>query len=226
MTYVPPPDPWEIDALARADTLQADVETIYLGTANDLLASSLDTLGQQVIATRDVLSTLNDLQTLHNQLTVANRSGFDKNATSNVTQYMTNASGYFSGIVPSVNAAALSQYSTLTNALQTQIATLASIDPSQVGPDSLVARATQVVNDLTANAAAAWVMDGYQSASPSSGQFQTNLTFAVNSAQSVNTTQQEQVRSMLFVFESFYQSAASIQSALKDIMIHMSQNIK
>lgn len=226
--YVPPSDPF-IDPVLSHDGLQAMVELLYIKAGNDLLEGSLNALGQQVISTRDVLATLSDLQTLHNQLTITNRSGFDPNAYSTSDDYSNAASGYFSGISPTVNLSptALAQYDALKAALQNQLEILSGFDPTQVGvANSLLTRTRQVLQDISDNSAEDWVMDNYETPSPDSGQFQTNITFAINSAQSLSSTQQEQVRSFMFVFEEFYKSASAIQSALKEIMTHMAQNMK
>lgn len=225
--YVPPDDPFIDPALSR-DGLQSMVELLYIKAGNDLLEGALNELGQQVISTRDVLATLSDIQTLHNQLTIANRSGFDANQYSNVDDYTNAASGYFSGISPTVTLSptALAQYDALKDALENQLEILSGFDPTQAGvANSLLTRARQVLEDLS-NSAEDWVMDNYETPTSESGQFQTNITFAVNSAQSLSSTQQEQVRSFMFVFEEFYKSASAVQSALKDIMTHMAQNMK
>lgn len=226
--YVPPDDPF-IDPAVSQDGLQSMTELIYIKAGNDLLEGSLNELGQQVISTRDVLATLSDLQTLHNQLTITNRSGFNPNAYSTSEAYSSAASGYFSGISPTVNlsSTSLAQYNALKDTLQSQLEILSGFDPTQAGvTNSLLTRARQVLQDITDNSAQDWVMDNYEKPSPDSGQFQTNITFAVNSAQSLSSTQQEQVRSFMFVFEEFYKSASSVQSALKEIMTHMAQNMK
>ncbi len=76
-----------------------------------------------------------------------------------------------------------------------------------------------------------WLLDGYSTPqnAPSASQggiFQQDITYAITAGQSLNDSQNEQVRQFLYVFEEYYKSASAILQALTQILQHMAQNIK
>lgn len=58
------------------------------------------------------------------------------------------------------------------------------------------------------------------------GQFQQNITVAITSAQGLNNTQTETIRSFLFTFEEYYKSATSVLSSISSLISKFGQNIR
>ncbi len=61
---------------AGNQSLQALVELVYVNTGNEIISDNLGQLQSALSATSSVLTTLNQLQTLHNQITVVNKNTF------------------------------------------------------------------------------------------------------------------------------------------------------
>lgn len=87
-------------------SLQALVELVYVKTGNEVMANSLSSLEQALSVTQDSLNILQDLQTLHNRLTVnsppafstifnVNRPGTNSDPSLFRSQYPGAASSYF-----------------------------------------------------------------------------------------------------------------------------------
>lgn len=89
------------------------------------------------------------------------------------------------------------------------------------------ATSTKVTSALTR-----WVLDsqgadftGLNIPGSEPGQIQRNLTAAVTSGQSLNSTQSDKVRQYLFVFEEYYKSAAAILNSITQLIQRMAQAI-
>lgn len=78
-----------------------------------------------------------------------------------------------------------------------------------------------------------WILDNAQNLGTSgdatlaknAGNYQSNLSTAVTAATNFNSTQQENFRTFMFVFDEFYKSASSILTTLTQIISKMAQNI-
>jgi len=109
---------------------------------------------------------------------------------------------------------------------------------------SLLGRVSTVYTDLVKNLSTitsttsmsvakkgirSWIMDNYQTfSSPSAtsaGLIQQNITNALTTAESTNTTQTTNVQNELLVFQQFYQSAAAVLTQLNQIIVKTAQNI-
>lgn len=124
----------------------------------------------------------------------------------------------------------------LRKELKAEIGVLSGQTPASTrsDPNNLLNTLKIVYNDLpsgkTFKDVEAWALDSYNSAGTgagTAGDIQNALTTAITAAQSLNDTQKEQVRSFLFVFQEYYQSAAAVLSTLtqvlNDIARHISQ---
>ena len=164
----------------------------------------------------------------------------------NFNQYIANykaaADAYFGQainptfIFSSAGAAGFSQYAsslqTLKTNLQQEVSVLQSQTPaaSQNDPASLLNTVKVVLNGLPAGnfaAIKAWAEDNYATGAGSSkaGQIQSDITFAITSAQSLNDSQKEKVRRFLFIFQEYYQSAAAVLTKIGQIITQMAQKI-
>lgn len=135
---------------------------------------------------------------------------------------------------------------TYRNALSAQIATLHTLNPQgSTDSNSLETRLRTVLTEISAvfktsdgqrvtkdtTLASAyagfklWMLDQYGSGSNTAGQIQQDLTNAVSAGQSLNSTQQENVRNFLFIFEEFYKSASAILQTLTQIIERMAQGL-
>jgi hypothetical protein len=75
-----------------------------------------------------------------------------------------------------------------------------------------------------------WILDNQNqplttNTSTPSGMIQNNLTQAIQSAQNLNTTQQQQVSQAMFIFQEFYKSASSVLDKITQIVEGMAQTI-
>ncbi len=137
----------------------------------------------------------------------------------------------------------------LRSAVISEISALGPITPLLNGatdPNSLLAKLQQVLSDIKSvfvtpggadvtsatgylssiSGLTKWLLDNYQSVgSLSAGQFQTNITFAITAAQSLNDSQNESVRRFLFIFEEYYKSASAILQQITQILERVAQNI-
>jgi hypothetical protein len=111
---------------------------------------------------------------------------------------------------------------------------------TQRGPGTLFAYLQKILGELPSVAGATatntavfsalktWTLDNYSavgSGAAQAGTFQNDLTSAITAAQSLNNTQQEQVRNFLFVFQEYYQSASAVLSSMTQIIQDMAQKI-
>jgi hypothetical protein len=82
---------------------------------------------------------------------------------------------------------------------------------------------------ISAQSVWGYILDGQNStggvASAASGNNQNDLTTALTASQNVNADQQQSLQRYLFVFQEFYQSAASILTTIQDMMSKMTQGI-
>jgi hypothetical protein len=69
-----------------------------------------------------------------------------------------------------------------------------------------------------------WIMDSYDGTSAQAGAIQQHITFAITSAENLNTQQQQNVQSFLFLFEEYYKSASAILQQITQIIQRMAQH--
>jgi hypothetical protein len=99
-------------------------------------------------------------------------------------------------------------------------------------PTTLLAKLKTVYNELPNGSFAstkAWVLDGYTTHGASgivkAGLLQQDITNAITAGESLNSSQNASVRNYMFIFEQYYQSAASIMSSLHQAILGMSRKI-
>lgn len=99
-------------------------------------------------------------------------------------------------------------------------------------PTTLLYKLKKVYNSMPNGSFAstrAWVLDGYTTHGASgivkAGLLQQDITNAITAGESLNSSQNASVRNYMFVFEQYYQSAASIMSALNQAIMGMSRKI-
>lgn len=124
------------------------------------------------------------------------------------------------------------------NALQTRlsavIAQVALVIPRSADKSTLTDKLDQVKANITDNGIIAWMLDNYgpgQFNNPSvpvvgqdttkAGDFQKNLTQAVQTAQNLNDTQNTSLKTAMFNFQEFYKSAGDLLTALNRIIQQM-----
>jgi hypothetical protein len=148
----------------------------------------------------------------------------------------------------------VAQFARLADQLSAEIVSLSAVTPrlstgtpgvTTEDPNSLLAKARLVLTDIRNskgtnlsvgasettgwNALQYWVKDNYTDISPNasdSGAIQQNLTNAITAAQSLNTTQSSSVENYLYLFQEYYQSAASLITAINQIITQIAQNFK
>jgi hypothetical protein len=76
------------------------------------------------------------------------------------------------------------------------------------------------------NAITNWIIDGRDASATTTGVLQGQLTQTITTAESLNNTQQQQVRQYMFLFEEFYKSATNILSQITQIINKMADGIK
>lgn len=132
------------------------------------------------------------------------------------------------------------------NLLAANITALSASTPasSKSNPNSLLALTKRVYNDITAvftangqpiGSATAlgtamfglskWILDSYNSTSTNAGLQQQHLTAAITAGENLNTQQQQNVQSFLFLFEEYYKSASAILQQITQIISRMAQHI-
>lgn len=81
--------------------------------------------------------------------------------------------------------------------------------------------------NIAINGLISWIQDGYKGLTLDSqaGHVQQDLTAAISAGQSLNDSQNESVRSFLFVFEEYYKSASAVLDQLTQIIERMAQGI-
>jgi hypothetical protein len=74
-----------------------------------------------------------------------------------------------------------------------------------------------------------WMLDNYSqtfsTTNTLAGVFQQNLTNAITAAESLNSTEQDKVNNYLFVFQEYYQSAASMLSACNSLITNIANQM-
>lgn len=102
----------------------------------------------------------------------------------------------------------------------------------QPDPTTLLAKLKIVYANLPSGSFAstkAWALDGYTSNSASSlvqqGLLQQQITDAITAGESSNSSQNANIRNYMFVFEQYYQSAASIITALNQAIMGFSHKV-
>jgi hypothetical protein len=166
-------------------------------------------------------------------------------ATNFQATYNAAASTYFGKpITPNFNfsgagASGFVSFRTTLSALKANLAREISVltqqtpSGSRTDPDGLLASVQKVYNELPSNmnyaTIAKWVLDNYNNTNStgagSAGALQNDITFAITAAESLNDTQKEKVRSYLFIFQEYYQSATAVLTSLQQIIQDMATKI-
>lgn len=246
-----PPVISQVASTASAHTLQAFIELVYAGTANNVLVSQMASLENALATTQNAINTLTQIQNLHNLVSVKSKGAFNAgnySAGATVSQYTKAASAFFGTPVSvSVNFTTVSggysgfhtQMLAITSQLKSEIASLSATTPlvsGKVDPHSLLANLRTVLNNINSVHAAStetgainWVVDHYNTTASagvaSAGLIQQNITNAITAGQSLNTTQTESVRNFLYLFEEYYKSASAVLQAITQIIQKMADNI-
>jgi hypothetical protein len=165
------------------------------------------------------------------------------------SQYATAASAFFGTPVSvSISYAALSgtqdyaEFKKLMSALlakiTTEIAQLSAITKPLSGggedSNSLLAKMRIVLADAANTTASeanaiAWVTDLYNETSSTdttdAGKLQQHITDAITAGQALNSTQTEDLRSFMYLYEEYYKSASAILTAITQIIQKMADGI-
>lgn len=84
-------------------------------------------------------------------------------------------------------------------------------------------------SNTTFSSVRAWILDGYAAhnsgATAKQGLFQQEITTAIVSGESLNSSQNAAVRRYMFIFEQYYQSATSIISSLNQLMNNIARKV-
>lgn len=159
--------------------------------------------------------------------------------------YKTMASAQFSQVFPFVTAnlsTTPAQLLAAKSALMNAINALTSQNPTSQGVtviNSLAYLCNQVTADISAafantstqaSAVTKWILDGQDkrisgSQTGNAGAIQQNITSATQSAQSLNSVQQQNVQNYMFMFQQFYQSASSVLQTVSQMITSTAQNI-
>lgn len=167
-----------LNTLTGNTTLQALIETAYVGTANDMISNELGTLQSALQTTTNVVNSLSALQNIHNDLVVSSRPSFQplpswdptgNTATGStlVASYKALASAHFGNpIVPVPSPTVMGIHGTLTprglstvnqlialrTSLQQEIAALSALGTSVTSdPSGVYAQLKTVLGDLNSN---------------------------------------------------------------------------
>lgn len=157
-------------------------------------------------------------------------------------QYHDTLDGFFSnrlgvtvtdGTPTGVNAI-LAEGNTLQTRLSALIAEVALVIPRSADKTTLTDKLDQIKADITDKGVIAWMLDNYGPGQfnnpnvPTTGQdttkagdFQKNLTQAVQTAQNLNDTQNTSLKTAMFNFQEFYKSAGDLLTALNRIIQQM-----
>ena len=167
-----------INTLTGNTSLQALIETAYVGTANNLIESQLSTMQTALQTTTNVINSLSALQNIHNDLVVSSRPSFqvptnwlNNSADTILASYKAAASINYgnpispvisptlvnisNGQVTGLNNQGLSvvnQLLALRTSLQQEIAALSALGPSVTqNPSSVYTQLKDVLGDLNTN---------------------------------------------------------------------------
>lgn len=132
-------------------------------------------------------------------------------------------------------AAFQSELQTLKSKLEAEEQKLTKETPAanRNDPTSLLGTIKAVLSDMptTFNFASVekWALDNYtqhgSTAAATAGNIENDITTAITAAESLNDTQKERVRSLLFIFEEYYQSAAAILTTITQVIEQEAQKI-
>lgn len=236
----------QLPGAASSFELQSYIELVFTQVANNVMVGQMQSLEHSLSYTQNAASALTTLQNLHNQVAIIPKGAFPKgvvSAGSNPGAYRTTASAYFgtpvkikpaygsggvsafikqmagvkaliSGMIPGLSAVTPGSGSDPTSLLYTLKVVLANINSSKAY--------------LTASGASAWLVDKQDASGVSSvvsaGLYQQHITNAITAAQSLNTTQTEAVRNYLYIYQEYYQAAASILQQMTQIIQKMAGN--
>lgn len=137
------------------------------------------------------------------------------------------------GTPTGVNAI-IAEGSNLVTRLSALIAQVALVIPRSADKSSLTDKLDQIKADISDKGVIAWMLDNYGPEQlnnpnvPTSGQdttkagdYQQNLTQAVQTAQNLNDTQNTSLKTAMFNFQEFYKSAGDLLTALNRIIQQM-----
>lgn len=257
--------------LSPGTTLQGMLETEYIASGNQLIASNLSSLQTALSATQNAVNILNVLQNYMNGITLnmpaqSFASTFTLPTGGSLddfkTQYRAAASAYFKQLIPQgvlSNTAAEDLYAAKIR-LNSVLVNLEKINPTQNNrniPNTLANQIYLVLKDISAQFSAVgytgdinnlyltnptlfestfrpavqtWVLDGQQKTIGAStlqsqiGAIQNHLSIAVSSAQNLNDTQRDNVRSYMYVFQQFYKTASTMLDMLTQAIQKIGQN--
>ncbi len=230
MSSVPSIDPAQLNGHSE----QSAIELIYTKAANDVLGAHMASLEQALTTTQQILTTLTNLQNAKNQLKISGRSvpSFTNSATYGSMASKVFGSPIRPSLSPSFNYAVITSY---RSALSQEIgALLAELPPSQAAqiqadPQSIYNLSLKVINDISAAGSNQnWVLDNYQSSGPTfsnAGAYQSDLTNAITSGETLNDTKKEEVQRYLYIFEEYYKSAAAMLNSITQIIQEIGRNI-
>lgn len=233
-------------------SLQSMIEIDYVGRGNDLIAAKLSSMRDAIGLTTNVLNTLKSIQNIANMVTIQNKGGFTNSysAGTTVSQYVSlykvAASSFFVQLVPTCTAGAnegAALFYTYRPQLDSYIVQLGQANgaASASVPNSL-ANFLQNISSSIYNqfigqghdgfvaGIQAWCLDNTQinlsqPGSSGAGAVQNKITDAINAAQNLNSTQQEDVRNYMFIFQQFYTSASTVLQAITQSIQSMAQGI-
>jgi hypothetical protein len=167
------------------------------------------------------------------------------NASLFMSEYNKAASAYFGKSIDPIfvfSSATAPGYAAYEQALQTlktqlgqEISVLARMTPvgSDGNENSLLSTLRKVYGNMPAtfsySTVQQWALDKYNVHGSTNvslaGQIQSDITFAITAAQSLNDAQKEKVRRYMFIFQEYYQSASAVLSKINTIVEQMAQKI-
>jgi hypothetical protein len=236
---------------APTRTLQSMIELEYVKQGNDIIFTHLGSLEDALRTTQNLLDTLGTIQSISNQVTAPTPEGFNLDFVPGTpagfpSDYKAYASAYFRfrSAIPTPTSTAAQDLLRAKDNLKTQLALIMQQTQNASATNSLGAFVANVIRDISAVfvgadlndktqlniRVSAWILD-HQNAplgTPDAvlaGKIQDNLTQAIQSAQSLNDTQKEDVRRFLFIFEEFYKSSSAVLQKITQIVEKMAQGI-
>lgn len=122
-----------------------------------------------------------------------------------------------------------SDQNSIYGTVKTIVHDLSLLFVAKVGTSVVQAGDNRMTIQNKASALFRWLMDGndkfYAASGLNAGVDQQNVTTAISSAENLNSTNQENVRNFIFVFEEYYKSASSILQNISQIIQKMAQHI-
>ena len=218
-----------------------------------MLSGNLESLESALTLTKEALDVLQELQTLHNKLDIdgikeKKEKFLDQNLPATTDpkefegEYNALLEEFFgqplipdtlSSEVVNVLPGLKSRLNGIIEGLKKEEDVEGKTDAeirNTLSSNSILIRLLDVKDDLnqtdTPEGLNNWLLDGLDDLQNEVfGSIQDNITQATTSAQSLNDTQKEDVRRVLFVFEEYYKSASSILIKITQLVEKMAQAI-